>query len=604
MGRLLIVLLTATTGLVLAHQPSKTIAYARLGPSQVQLFVSNADGTAERPLLDSDSLDYNPAWSPDGQWIVFTSERNGSADLYRVKPDGTELQQLTANLAYEDQADLSPDGQKLAFVSTRADGTADLWIRDLGTNRETPLTSGPSGDFRPAWSPDGKWIAFSSDRATAVQRDGAGQWWVHLQLADIYIIHPDGSALTRLTNGGKFCGGPRWTRDSSRIVGYCLSGEETFAYRPQSEQTDEALRGMGRAPVRGNTTLVSIDVETREQTVIAAPPGIKFYPAVLNDGGIAYVRKDGDDRGIAYPSTGMKGPLGLVRSPSWSPDGKRVVYHRLLSQKVPAWQEAWSRNPAYDLVTTNAMPAFEPSGKHLIATADNTRLVRIEPGRNVADTLFQQEGKLTQSADWSPRGDAILFGLGQYFRNRVQGAQIAMIKPDGSGLREVTSGANNNGFPSYAPDGKRFVYRTFGPEGQGLRIMNLEDGQVTVLTEDYDNFPRWSPRGDVIMFVRRLEGSFVICSIAPDGKRLKRLTDPGSDDAHGTWSPDGKWIAFSSARMGFKDEALNTDSPQPYGEIFVMRYDGTQVEQLTDNQWEEGTPAWLPPNRTAPRRPR
>ena len=103
------------------------------------------------------------------------------------------------------------------------------------------------------------------------------------------------------------------------------------------------------------------------------------------------------------------------------------------------------------------------------------------------------------------------------------------------------------------------------------------------------------------MFVRRLEGSFVIFSIAPDGKRLKRLTGPGSDNSHPTWSPDGEWIAFSSSRMGFKDEALNTDSPQPYGEIFVMRYDGTRVEQLTDNQWEEGTPAWLPSNRTTPR---
>lgn len=603
MGRLPVLLL-ASTSLLLAQPQPKTIVYSRVGPSQIQLFVSNADGTAERPLLGSGSLDYNPAWSPDGQWIVFTSERNGSADLYRVTPDGTGLQRLTTNRAYEDQADVSPDGQKLAFVSTRADGTADLWIRDLGANRETPLTSGLSGDFRPAWSPDGKWIAFSSDRGTTVPRDGGGKWWVHLQLADIYIIRPDGSALKKLTNSGdsgNFCGGPRWSRDSSHVVGYCLSGEETFAYRPYSELTDEALKRMGRVPVRGNTTLVSIDVATREQITIAAPPGIKFFPAVLNDGEIAYVRKDGDDRGLAYRSTGKKGPLGLVRSPSWSPDGKRVVYHRLLSQNVPAWQRAWSRNPAYDLVTTNAMPAFDPSGKRLIATADNTRLVQIEPGRNVADTLFQQDGKLPQSADWSPQGDAILFGLGQYFRNRAQGAQVAMIKPDGSGLREVTSGANNNGFPSYAPDGKRFVYRTFGPEGQGLRIMNLEDRHVTMLTEDYDNFPKWSPRGDVIIFVRRLEGSFAIFSIAPDGKHLKRLTGPGSDDAHATWSPDGEWIAFSSARMGFKDEALNTDSPQPYGEIFVMRYDGTHVEQLSDNQWEEGTPAWLPSNRTTPR---
>src|SRR6187402_2365214 len=115
MGRLPVLLLAAT-GLALAQLQPKTIVYSRVGPSQIQLFVSNADGTGERPLLDSDSLDYHPAWSPDGRWIVFTSERNGSADLYRVKPDGTGLQRLTSNRAYEDQADLSPDGQKLAFV--------------------------------------------------------------------------------------------------------------------------------------------------------------------------------------------------------------------------------------------------------------------------------------------------------------------------------------------------------------------------------------------------------------------------------------------------------------------------------------------------------
>jgi TolB protein len=46
--------------------------------------------------------------------------------------------------------------------------------------------------------------------------------------------------------------------------------------------------------------------------------------------------------------------------------------------------------------------------------------------------------------------------------------------------------------------------------------------------------------------------------------------------------------------MGFKDETLYTGSPQPYGEIFVMNYDGTHVEQLTDDQWEEGGPAWQP----------
>ena len=78
---------------------------------------------------------------------------------------------------------------------------------------------------------------------------------------------------------------------------------------------------------------------------------------------------------------------------------------------------------------------------------------------------------------------------------------------------------------------------------------------------------------------------------------MKRLTSARGNDAHQAWSPDGEHIAFATSRMGFKDEMTYTDAPQPYGEMFVMRYDGTDVQQLTDNQWEEGTPAWQPVRR-------
>ena len=81
----------------------------------------------------------------------------------------------------------------------------------------------------------------------------------------------------------------------------------------------------------------------------------------------------------------------------------------------------------------------------------------------------------------------------------------------------------------------------------------------------------------------------------------RKITSGRGTDAHQGWSPDGEHIVFASSRMGFKDEAIYTDAPQPYGEIFVMRYDGKNVEQLTDNQWEEGVPAWRPTGQTAAR---
>lgn len=145
-----------------------------------------------------------------------------------------------------------------------------------------------------------------------------------------------------------------------------------------------------------------------------------------------------------------------------------------------------------------------------------------------------------------------------------------------------------------APDGKRFVYRTFGAEGDGLRIMNLDTGTSSKLTTEYDNFPLWSPKGDLIIFSRQAEGAYEIYSIKPDGTGLKRLTYAHGNDAHMCWSPDGERIVFASSRKGFKDEMIYTDAPQPYGELFVMRFDGTDVQQLTDNQWEDGAPTWQP----------
>jgi Tol biopolymer transport system component len=94
--------------------------------------------------------------------------------------------------------------------------------------------------------------------------------------------------------------------------------------------------------------------------------------------------------------------------------------------------------------------------------------------------------------------------------------------------------------------------------------------------------------------MRLIDGNFEILTIRPDGTDLKQLTHTKGNEAHIAWSPDGERMVFVSSRMGFKDEALYTGNQQPYGEVFVMRFDGTDLEQLTDDQWEEGTPAWQP----------
>jgi TolB protein len=588
-----------------AQVAPQKIVFARVFPSpgQIGLFIAAADGSGEHPLLASPDLDYDPAWSPDGQSIVFTSDRGGSADLYRVHVDGSALERLTDSPAYDDQAAFSPDGKQLVFVTTRAGGTADLWTMDLATRRAKALTSGAGGDFRPSWSPDGQWIAFASDRESSLPFSHGR--WEHLHLVDLYVIHPDGAGLRRITEHGNFCGSPKWSTDSRRVIAYCMTAQQTLANRRPF-------------PEPGNDTrLVTIDVKTGTASPVDAGPGVKFNPSFAGGTRVAYLRKDtaGDGAGIYYAG-GSRGPKGDVRAASWSPDGSRVVFHKRVPANYPTWKKSFSRHPGYELTMTGILPSFSPSGDRFVTTGRpvpgtvlGATIEIATTGTDRSTVIYQDKARNVLAPQWSPSGDTIIFGIGvfdaffngfhgQFLKpgDRAEGgAQIAIIKPDGSGYRELTTGPNNNGFPSPSPDGKRFVYRSFGPDGvDGLRIMNIETKAVTTLTTGYDNFPLWSPRGDLIMFSRQADGDYEIYTIKPDGTGLRRLSHARGNDAHQGWSPDGEHIVFASTRMGFKDEATYTDAPQPYGELFVMRYDGTDVQQLTDNQWEEGTPAWQP----------
>lgn len=598
------VLALAATGVLLAQTPApQKITFARVFPQagQLGLFIAASDGSGEHPLLPNPGTDYDPAWAPDGASIVFTSERDGSADLFRVKPDGSGLTRLTSDPAYDDQAAFSPDSKQLVFVSTRSGGVSNLWTMDLATLHARRFTNVPGGNFRPSWSPDGKWIAFSSGRGNPFPF--AHGRWERLQLADIYIAHPDGSGVKKLTQSGNFCGSPKWTSDSARLIVYCMTAEQTLANRTPAS-------GMAY-----DTRLVSIDIATAHAADVPAGPGIKMNPSPLSGNDVGYIKKDGPDDGIFYTS-GRHGPKGTIRAASWSPDGSQVVFARRANIPRPSGgaKKTFSRNSHYELSLSGLLPAFSPSGREFITGTPpsgaphgaSLNITSVATGKS--RVIYQDKSRNVLAGAWSPSGDRILFGIGDFpaffdgfhsqflkMGDRVEGgAQIAMVKPDGTGFEELTSGADNNAFPSFAPDGKRFVYRTFAKDGYGLRLMNVDTKAITTLTSDYDNFPLWSPRGDLILFARLIDGAYELFTIKPDGTGLNRLTHTHGNDAHEAWSPDGEYIVFASSRMGFKDEVVYTDAPQPYGEIFVMRYDGTGVEQLTDNQWEDGTPAWQP----------
>jgi Tol biopolymer transport system component len=336
-----------------------------------------------------------------------------------------------------------------------------------------------------------------------------------------------------------------------------------------------------------------MNVESGTVHEYTSGPGLKVAPQWLPGGEVGFLEKFGDAKGLVFVS-GKTGVPGVMRNPSWSPDGKTVVYQKTIDAPAPEMLPAFSSDSGFSLYRTGNFPAWSPAGDRFVVTVGSD-LQMFDARGGSGRTIYSggKNGQITFPA-WSPDGKEVAFGFGSYFTGHAKPAAIEIIHPDGSGRRTLTEGPGNAGFPSWSPDGKRIVFRVAGPE-QGLRILNLADGKVVTLTSEYDNFPAWSPKGDLIEFTSFRDGDFEIYSIKPDGSGVQRLTHTRGNDAHGIWSPDGEWIVFSSSRKGWKDEALVSDhGPQPYGELFAMRADGSGVRQLTDNQWEDALPAFQP----------
>ncbi len=560
------------------------LAFASFAPLNTDIYIADADGSHARPILPNPALDYDASFSSDGRWIAFTSTRNGSSDIYRVRRDGTRLQQLTHGKGFDDQGVLSPDGKSLAFVSTRS-GQADIWILDLATGALRNLTDHAGGDFRPAWSPDGQWIAFSSDR----QSKKPTFTFVTLQSTEIFVVRIDGTELRQLTHDDAFAGSPAWSPDGKQLVFY-----ETGI--------DDVQKITSPRRLHGTTEIVTLDLASARRETLTSGSGEKWSPGWLSDGRIAYV-SGGPEGGVEFVAD-APGARGEMRNPHWSADGKAMLFQREVGFTWPPHQTWSSLDPQFKLVRTGIFPSFSPTDGRLIqndqtaGALHNSILMRNGDGKN-GIVLFTDAQHSALAPVWSPQGDQIAFGLGGFFQS-VTGqaiADIAIVQKDGKNLRLLTAGTGNFGFPSWSPDQSRLVYRAAGKNQNGLFIVDVTTHAVTVLTSGagHENFPSWSPLGDRIAYTSDQDGDYEIYTIRPDGTEVKRLTSSPGNDAHNTWSPDGQWIAFTSARGGFKDEVvLHPYNPQPYGDLYVMRADGTDVRQLTDNQFEEGTPSWLP----------
>ncbi|OGF97323.1 MAG: hypothetical protein A2Z06_03470 [Candidatus Glassbacteria bacterium RBG_16_58_8] len=151
-----------------------------------------------RRLTYSPSIDTSPSWSPNGQQIVFTSDRTGNPNLYLMDADGSNVRRLTASTPYDqpynDTPVWSPIGDKIAFVSRERAEVFNIYTLNILSGRVQQLTA-VGHNTHPSWSPDGLHVVFSSNR------DGRNE---------IYVMNWDGTGLRRLTyDGGN--SSPAWS---------------------------------------------------------------------------------------------------------------------------------------------------------------------------------------------------------------------------------------------------------------------------------------------------------------------------------------------------------------------------------------------------------
>jgi Tol biopolymer transport system component len=605
--------------------PAGALLINRIGPTASQVYIANADGSNERKLVDSGTLDYNASFSADGQWIVFTSERDGlgNSNIYRARIDGSGVERLTDSPAVDDAAVLSPDGTRLAFVSTRDGFLANLWVLDMKSRALRSLTGVkgvqgrsdlPNGHFRPSWSPDGQWLAFSSDRNTSWKghHDGAG--WEHTQELSVYVIRADGSGgLRQVASRPEHClGSPKWSADGRRIVFYETLAEYTYwVLRPD-------------LLLKIDSQIVSVDVASGARTLHSSGPGFKISPQFIGTDEVVYRRKGGPEAGL-YSSLAGKEPVKIdrLRTPAWSADGRQVIYEKFSWGGWKQNQLLYSWDSARETRYTDVWPAFAPDGLMVLTAkgddssidvmrADGSERRRIfdVTRQSGLDPKFYKRGLAGAFYPvWSPDGQWVVFGVGHWFTERGKAtARLMRVRRDGSGLEALTDDTVfNAGFPSFSADGREVAFRVASPDPAsaklaGIAVLNLETRKVRTLTQGYDNLPLWSPDGSRILFTRgeRIAdtkwSNFDIYTVKPDGSELKRLTTHESSDGHAVWTNGGKQILWNSAMAGYRDEACHYENTfQPYGQVFVMDADGSNKRQLTDSIWEDSTPQYVPP---------
>jgi len=222
-------------------------------------------------------------------------------------------------------------------------------------------------------------------------------------------------------------------------------------------------------------------------------------------------------------------------------------------------------------------PSWSPDGRSLLYTSflsGNPSLFAVDLGGS--RRLVSSRHGLNLGGRWSPGGRAIAAAL-----ESGGATDIALLDPSGQLLHLVTKDRGIDVSPSWSPDGKSIVFCSDRGGGPQIYVVDAEGGTPRRVTFEgsYNTSPAWSPKGDRIAYASRIGGRFQVYTVALGGGDVKKITGTRGDNEDPSWSPDGRYLVFSSTRDGASA-------------IYFSDASGSHQTRLTPSGGDDSSPAW------------